>query len=128
MLAVALSLAAAAAFAASALYIDAVTGRVGPLQVSRWQMGLAFLMTGAIALATGGWRSIDLEMALWLTGSAPRGVAANPPAAVRAAVILGAPRVVTIRPGRDRRRSGTRAATRARPSASESPQVRGPGA
>lgn len=74
MLAVALSLAAAAAFAASALYIDSVTGRVGALQVSRWQMGLAFLMTGAIALATGGWRTIDLEMTLWLTGSSAAGI------------------------------------------------------
>ncbi len=74
MLAVALSLAAAAAFAASALYIDSVTGRVGPVQVSRWQMGLAFLMTGAIALVTGGWQSIDLEMALWLTGSSVAGI------------------------------------------------------
>ena len=74
MLAVALSLAAAAAFAASALYIDSVTGRVGPVQVSRWQMGLAFLMTGAVALVTGGWRTIDLEMALWLTGSSAAGI------------------------------------------------------
>ncbi len=74
MLAVALSLAAAAAFAASALYIDSVTGRVGPVQVSRWQMGLAFLMTGAIALVTGGWRTIDLEMVLWLSGSSAAGI------------------------------------------------------
>lgn len=74
MLAVALSLAAAACFAVSALYIDSVTGRVGPVQVSRWQMGLAFLMTGAAALATGGWRSIDPEMALWLTVSSASGI------------------------------------------------------
>ena len=74
MLAVVLSLGAAAAFAVSALYIDSVTGRVGPLQVSRWQMGLAFLMTGAMALALGGWRSIDLEMALWLSGSSVAGI------------------------------------------------------
>ncbi|HMS95128.1 MAG TPA: DMT family transporter [Tabrizicola sp.] len=74
MLAVVLSLLAAAAFAASALFIDSVTGKVGPLQVSRWQMGLAFLMTGAIALATGGWRSIDLEMSLWLLASSASGI------------------------------------------------------
>lgn len=74
MLAVALSLAAAACFAVSALYIDSVTGRVGPVQVSRWQMGLAFLATGAVALVTGGWRTIDLEMALWLTGSSAAGI------------------------------------------------------
>lgn len=74
MLAIALSLAAAAAFAVSALFIDSVTGKVGPLQVSRWQMGLSFLMTGAVALVTGGWRTIDLEMALWLTGSSAAGI------------------------------------------------------
>lgn len=74
MLAIALSLAAAACFAASALFIDSVTGRVGPVQVSRWQMGLAFLMTGTVALATGGWRSIDLAMVLWLTGSSATGI------------------------------------------------------
>jgi hypothetical protein len=47
MLAVALSLAAAATFALSAMQIDSVTGRVAALQLARWQMGLAFLMTAA---------------------------------------------------------------------------------
>jgi drug/metabolite transporter (DMT)-like permease len=74
MLAVVLSLAAAACFAVSALYIDSVTGRVGPLQLVRWQMGLAFLMTGALALALGGWGTIDIEKALWLTGSSAAGI------------------------------------------------------
>lgn len=74
MLAVVLSLAAAACFAVSALYIDSVTGRVGPLQVSRWQMGLAFLMTGALSLVHGGWRTIDAGMALWLAGSSVAGI------------------------------------------------------
>ena len=44
MLAVALSLAAAAAFAASAMFIGSVTRRVGSLQLSRWQTSLAFLV------------------------------------------------------------------------------------
>ncbi len=74
MLAVARSLAAAAAFAASAMLIDSVSGRVGPLQLSRWQMSLAFLMTAVIALATGGWRSLDLLMVLWLTASSASGI------------------------------------------------------
>ncbi len=74
MLAVALSLAAAAAFAASAMLINSVSGRVGPLQLSRWQMSLAFLMTAVIALATGGWRSLDLLMVLWLTASSASGI------------------------------------------------------
>jgi uncharacterized membrane protein len=74
MLAVALSLAAAVAFAASAMFIDAVSGRIGPLQLSRWQMGLAFLMTATLSLALGSWRSLDLPMVLWLTGSSASGI------------------------------------------------------
>lgn len=74
MLAVVLSLAAAAAFAASAMFIDSVSGRVGPLQLSRWQMSLAFLMTAVIVLITGGWRSLDLEMVIWLTASSASGI------------------------------------------------------
>lgn len=74
MLAVVLSLAAAAAFAASAMFIDSVSGRVGPLQLSRWQMSLAFLMTAAIVVVTGGWQTLDLPMILWLTASSASGI------------------------------------------------------
>jgi drug/metabolite transporter (DMT)-like permease len=74
MLAVVLSLAAAAAFAASAMFIDSVSGRVGPLQLSRWQMTLAFLMTAAIVAVTGGWQTLDLEKVLWLTASSASGI------------------------------------------------------
>ncbi|MDX5351138.1 MAG: DMT family transporter [Paracoccaceae bacterium] len=74
MLAVVLSLAAAAAFAASAMFIDSVSGRVGPLQLSRWQMGIAFVLTAAIALALGGFGSLDLPMVLWLTASSAAGI------------------------------------------------------
>lgn len=74
MLAILLSLGAAAAFAAAAMFIDRVPGTVGPLQLSRWQMGLAFLMTAAIALALGGWRSLDLQMVLWLAASSASGI------------------------------------------------------
>jgi uncharacterized membrane protein len=74
MLAVALSLAAAAAFAASAMFIDQVSGRVGPLQLSRWQMSFAFLMTAAIVAVTGGWQTLDLSMILWLTASSASGI------------------------------------------------------
>jgi uncharacterized membrane protein len=74
MLAVVLSLAAAAAFAASAMFIDQVSGRVGPLQLSRWQMSLAFLMTAAIVAVTGGWQTLDLPMVLWLTASSASGI------------------------------------------------------
>jgi drug/metabolite transporter (DMT)-like permease len=74
MLAVVLSLGAAAAFAASAMFIDRVSARVGPLQLSRWQMSLAFLMTAGIVLVLGNWRSLDAEMVLWLTASSASGI------------------------------------------------------
>lgn len=74
MLAVALSLAAAVCFAVSALFVNSVGGRIGPLQLSRWQIGLSFLMTGAMTLVLGGWRTVDLEKALWLVGSSAAGI------------------------------------------------------
>jgi drug/metabolite transporter (DMT)-like permease len=74
MLAVALSLAAAATFALSAMQIDSVTGRVAALQLARWQMGLAFLMTAAASLVLGGWRTVGLEDFLWLAGSSAAGI------------------------------------------------------
>ncbi len=74
MLAVGLSLAAAASFALSAMQIDSLTGRVGALQLARWQMGLAFLMTAAASLALGGWRTVGLEGVLWLAGSSFVGI------------------------------------------------------
>jgi uncharacterized membrane protein YbhN (UPF0104 family) len=74
MLAVALSLAAAAAFAAQAMVIDSVSGRVGPLQLSRWRMNLAFPMTAAIVAVTGGCQTLGLAVALWLTASAALGI------------------------------------------------------
>lgn len=74
MLAVVLSLAAAASFALSAMQIASVTGRAGPLQLARWQMGLAFVMTAAASVALGGWRSIDLAGFLYLAGSSAFGI------------------------------------------------------
>ena len=74
MLAVALSLAAAATFAASALFIDRVTGRVGALQLARWQMGIGFALTVAAMMALGSWRTLGREELLWLAGSSAAGI------------------------------------------------------
>ena len=74
MLAVALSLAAAATFALSAMQIDSVTGRVGALQLARWQMGLAFLMTATASGMLGGWQTVGQEEFLWLAGSSVAGI------------------------------------------------------
>jgi drug/metabolite transporter (DMT)-like permease len=74
MLAVVLSLAAAATFAISAMQIDSVTGRVGAVQLARWQMGLAFGMTATASLLLGGWRTVDTGAFLWLAGSSAAGI------------------------------------------------------
>jgi drug/metabolite transporter (DMT)-like permease len=89
MLAVALSLAAAATFALSAMQIDSVTGRVGALQLARWQMGLAFLMTAAASLVLGGWRTIGREEFLWLAGSSAAGIMLATTAFVATIQLLG---------------------------------------
>lgn len=74
MLAVGLALAAAAAFALSAMQIDSLTGRVGALQLARWQMALAFGMTAAAGLALGGWRTVGSDEFLWLAASSVVGI------------------------------------------------------
>lgn len=74
MLAVVLSLAAAASFALSAMQIDSLTGRIGALQLARWQMTLAFAMTAAISLVLGGWRTVGAEEFLWLAWSSVVGI------------------------------------------------------
>ncbi len=74
MLAVVLSLAAAATFAVSALLINRVSGKVGPLQLARWQMGIGFVLTAAAMLILGSWRTIGWEQFLWLAGSSAAGI------------------------------------------------------
>jgi drug/metabolite transporter (DMT)-like permease len=74
MLAVALSLAAAATFALAAMQIDSLTGRVSALQLARWQMGLAFVMTSTASVMLGGWQTVGQEEFLWLAGSSVAGI------------------------------------------------------
>lgn len=74
MLAVVLSLAAAATFAASALFIDRVSPRVSALQLARWQMAIGFVLTCATMLILGSWRSLGPSQLLWLSGSATFGI------------------------------------------------------
>ncbi len=74
MLAVVLSLAAAATFAVSALLIDRVPGRVGPLQLARWQLAIGFVLTAAAMLILGSWRSIGWTQFWWLAGSSTAGI------------------------------------------------------
>jgi drug/metabolite transporter (DMT)-like permease len=74
MLAIVLSLCAAASFAFSSIQIDGVSRQVGALQAVRWQMGFAFLMTAAAALVVGGWRTIGVDEFLWLAASSAAAV------------------------------------------------------
>lgn len=74
MLAVLLSLAAAACFALGSLNVAGVSPRVGPLQLVRWQMTFACVMTGAIALSLGGFQTVTAEGFLWLLASSATGV------------------------------------------------------
>lgn len=69
MLAVALSLAAAACFAFSSLQVAGVDRRVGALQLVRWQMVLACLMTALAGGLVGGWQTISASAVLWLAAS-----------------------------------------------------------
>lgn len=74
MLAIVLSLAAAACFALGSLYVDGVSSRVGALQLVRWQMIFACLLTAAAALVLGGWRTVTADGFLWLAASSATGV------------------------------------------------------
>lgn len=74
VLAIVLSLGAAATFALSALLIDGAKGRVGVFQFGRWQMTLAFGMTGAVSLLTGGWRGVEAWQAGLLVASSAAGI------------------------------------------------------
>ncbi|MCF8510099.1 MAG: DMT family transporter [Rhodobacteraceae bacterium] len=58
MLAVLLSLGAAATFSLSAMAVNAVAGRVGVWQLGRWQMGISFVLTAGAATLVGGWASV----------------------------------------------------------------------
>lgn len=90
MLALALSLAAAASFALSAMQIDSLTGRVGALQLARWQMALAFLMTATASVFLGGWRSIGTDQLLWLAASSAVGIMLASTCFIAAIQLLGA--------------------------------------
>lgn len=74
MIAVALSLAAAATFAFSAMLVSHLSGKVGLFQFARWQMALAFAMTAAASLALGGWRAITAWQFGMLAGSSASGI------------------------------------------------------
>lgn len=74
MLAIALSLGAAATFALSAMLIDRVNGRVAILQLARWQMGIAFGVTLAVSALFGGWHTVAAWQFGLLAASSAAGI------------------------------------------------------
>jgi drug/metabolite transporter (DMT)-like permease len=95
MLAVALSLAAAAAFALAAMLIDQATGRVGALQLVRWQMAMTTALCAVIATATGAWDTLDAQAAGWLAASGLAGIAVGGVTYV-AAIMIAGPRLSAL--------------------------------
>ncbi len=74
MLAILLSLGAAATFALSAMLIDRVNGRVAILQLARWQMGIAFVITLVVSGLIGGWHTVAPWQFGLLAASAAAGI------------------------------------------------------
>jgi drug/metabolite transporter (DMT)-like permease len=56
-----LALVAAATWAGSSLLSATAVARMGPFSFSRWRMAFACLLLWAMALATGSWRSLQLD-------------------------------------------------------------------
>ena len=95
MLAVVLSLAAAIAFSLSAMLIAGLKGQVGPFQLGRWQMGLAFAMTAAASVVLGGWLGVTGGQFWFLAASSASGLMlASTPSF--AAIHAAAPRVTAV--------------------------------
>lgn len=60
-----LALASAVCIALSSMFLSELRGRVALLQLARWQITAAFVMTGLASLALGGWRTVGLWQ-FWL--------------------------------------------------------------
>ncbi|MDE2384460.1 MAG: DMT family transporter [Alphaproteobacteria bacterium] len=58
MLSNSLALAAAFCIALSSMFVAALNNRLPLLQLARWQLGAAFVMTALAATVTGGWASL----------------------------------------------------------------------
>lgn len=65
----ALAIGSATCIAMSALLFGELKGRVGLLRLVQWQMFAALALTGAVSVATGGWRMVEPWQAWLLAGS-----------------------------------------------------------
>lgn len=71
----ALAIASALCIAVSSMFISELKGRVPLLQLARWQMIAAFVMTSLIAILAGGWPSIEAWQLAMLAASSLFGIA-----------------------------------------------------
>lgn len=71
----AFALASALCIALSSMVLSELKGRVGLFQLTRWQLLAAFVMTGIVSLAVGGWRTVDLQGFWLLAASGVVGIA-----------------------------------------------------
>lgn len=69
-----LAIAAATCIATSGMLIGELRGRVHVLRLARWQLTAAFLMTAAVSLVLGGWRTITWEALSYLACSSLFGI------------------------------------------------------
>lgn len=65
---------AALCIAVSGMLIAELKGRVDVFRLARWQMLAALLMTGAVSLVLGGWRTLGLPQLGLLAGSSLFGI------------------------------------------------------
>lgn len=69
-----LALSAAVCIAMSGMLVSELRGRLPLLDLARLQMFAAFLMTGAVSLVIGGWRTVELWQFGYLTASSLFGI------------------------------------------------------
>ena len=95
MIAVVLSLGAAITFSLAAMLISALAGKVTVFQLARWQMSIAFALTGAASVALGGWATVEPWHFWLLAASSATGIMLAS-ATYFAAIYAAGPRVTAL--------------------------------
>ena len=95
MIAVVLSLGAALTFSLAAMLISALAGKVTVFQLARWQMSIAFALTGAASVALGGWATVEPWHFWLLAASSATGIMLAS-ATYFAAIYAAGPRVTAL--------------------------------
>lgn len=69
-----LAIGAALCIALSGMLIGELTGKVDVMRLARWQLTAAFVMTALASVATGGWRTLDQSVFVYLALSSLFGI------------------------------------------------------